>query len=321
LTKTNELLAPDCSVFKKESTLLRKIFSTRGCWSALPRILALMGLTVMSSFTPVKSEDGGAAASAKLGEIAQKVLVDIFRKRDVSTIDRYFAAQFVQHDPNMADGLSGMKAFVSELAASPATDITIYRILIDDERVLLHSRYEGIKNAPASSIAFDLFRFKYGKIVEHWGGQEPQSSARNLSGHTQVDGPTAVEDRDKTEVNRTLVQTYRNVITVQQHYDRIGEFLADNYIQHAVGVGDGIERLKARFASVVKPGALPTLVPRFYLADGNFVLSLVEAHTDPPTANFDLFRIADADAKIAEHWEVLSPIPPRDQWKNSNGPF
>ena len=273
----------------------------------------------MSSSTPTRSQDGSDAASAKLGETAQKVLVDIFRKRDVTVVDRYFVEPFVQHDPNMADGLSGMKAFVSEVAKSGSTDITIYRTLVDGDRVLVHSRYVGLKNAPGPLIAFDLFRFKDGKIVEHWGGQEPQVSARNLSGHTQVDGPTAVEDRDKTEVNRTLVQTYRNIITIQQHYDRIGEFLADNYIQHAVGVGDGIERLKARFATVVKPGALPTLVPRLYLADGNFVLSLVEAHTNPPTANFDFFRIADS--KIAEHWEVLSPIPPRDQWKNSNGPF
>jgi predicted SnoaL-like aldol condensation-catalyzing enzyme len=273
----------------------------------------------MSSFTSARSQDTATAASAKLGETAQKVLIDIFRKRDLAVIDRYFAEPFVQHDPNMADGLSGMKAFVSEVAKSRSKDITIYRMLVDGDRVLVQSRYVGLKNAPGPLVAFDLFRFKDGKIVEHWGGQEPQVSARNLSGHTQVDGPTAIEDRDKTEVNRTLVQTYRNVITVQQHYDRIGEFLADNYIQHAAGVGDGIERLKARFATVVKPGASPTLVPRFYLADGNFVLSLVEARTDPPTANFDLFRIADA--KIAEHWEVLSPIPPRDQWKNSNGPF
>jgi predicted SnoaL-like aldol condensation-catalyzing enzyme len=274
---------------------------------------------IMSSSGPTKSQNGGDAASTKLGETAQRVLVDIFRKKDVTVIDRYFAEPFVQHDPNMADGLSGMKALVSALAASPAADITIYRTLTDGERVLVHSMYQGLKNAPAPLVAFDLFRFKDGKIVEHWGGQEPQSSARNLSGHTQVDGPATVEDRDKTEANRTLVQTYRDVVTVQRHYDRIGEFLAENYIQHAVGVGDGIERLKARFAAVVKPGTLPTLVPRFYLADGNFVLSMVEARTDPPTANFDLFRIADN--KMAEHWEVLSPIPVRDQWKNPNGPF
>jgi predicted SnoaL-like aldol condensation-catalyzing enzyme len=115
------------------------------------------------------------------------------------------------------------------------------------------------------------------------------------------------------------LQTYRDVITVQQHYDRVDEFLADDYTQHAEGFGDGIERVKARYAVDVKPEASHVLTPRFYLADGNFVLSVVEYRSDPLTANFDLFRIANA--KIAEHWEVMSPIPPRAQWKNSNGPF
>jgi predicted SnoaL-like aldol condensation-catalyzing enzyme len=46
---------------------------------------------------------------------------------------------------------------------------------------------------------------------------------------------------------------------------------------------------------------------------------VVDAKTDPPKANYDLFRIANA--KIAEHWEVLAAIPPRAQWKNSNDPF
>jgi predicted SnoaL-like aldol condensation-catalyzing enzyme len=67
------------------------------------------------------------------------------------------------------------------------------------------------------------------------------------------------------------------------------------------------------------PCILVVLIPRLYVAQGNFVLSLVEARTDPPTANFDFFRIAHS--KIAELWEVLSPIPSRYQWKNSNGPF
>ena len=52
-------------------------------------------------------------------------------------------------------------------------------------------------------VAFDLFRFKDGKIVEHWGGQEPQAPP-NPSGHTQVDGPTDIADREKTEENREL---------------------------------------------------------------------------------------------------------------------
>jgi predicted SnoaL-like aldol condensation-catalyzing enzyme len=257
--------------------------------------------------------------SDALGANARQVMIDIFRKKDVTAVDRNFSKSLIQHDPNLADGSAGMESFAAEVASSPAADITIYRTLVDGDSVLLHSRYEGLKNAPGPLLAMDLFRFEDDKIVEHWGGQQPESSDRNLSGHTQVDGPTAVEDHEKTEANRTLIQTYREIITVQQHYDRIGEFLADNYTQHAEGFGDGIERVKARYAKDVKPGSSHVLTPRFYVADGNFVLSVVDARTDPPKVNFDLFRIANG--KIAEHWEVLSPIPPRDQWKNSNGPF
>jgi hypothetical protein len=42
-------------------------------------------------------------------------------------------------------------------------------------------------------------------------------------------------------------------------------------------------------------------------------------NAEPPTGNYDLFRVQNG--KIAEHWDVLSPIPPRNQWKNANGPF
>lgn len=298
--------------------MVRKMFSKRECLRTLPRILALTGLTIMTSFASTKSQSSAAAASTNLGETARNVLIDIFRKRDLTAVDRYFAEPFVQHDPNIADGLSGMKTFVSDVAKSPSTDITIYRTIVDGNRVLVHSKYIGMKNAPGPLIAFDLFRFKDGKITEHWGGQQPEATALNVSGHSQVDGPAVVRDRDKTQANLTLVRTYREVVMVQQHYDRIAEFVLDNFIQHASTIGDGIERLRARFSDVAKVGTA-VLIPRLYVAQGNFVLSLVEARTDPPTANFDLFRIADA--KIAEHWEVLSPIPPRDQWKNSNGPF
>jgi predicted SnoaL-like aldol condensation-catalyzing enzyme len=249
-----------------------------------------------------------------LGAKARQAMIDIFRNKDVTAVDRNFGESFRQHDPNLADGLAGMKALAAEIASSPAADITIFRTLVDGGLVVLHSRHEGL-----NLLAFDLFRFEGAEIVEHWGGQQPESSARNLSGHTQVDGPTVVADREKTDANRALLQTYREVITVQQHYDRIGDFLADDYAQHAEGFGDGIERVKARYAVDVKPGTSHFLTPRFFVADGNFVLSVVDHRTDPLTANFDLFRIADA--KIAEHWEVLSPIPPRDRWKNSNGPF
>jgi predicted SnoaL-like aldol condensation-catalyzing enzyme len=191
---------------------------------------------------------------------------------------------------------------------------------VDGDFVLLHSRYEGVGRYGGPAIAFDLFRFKDGKIVEHWGGQEPEAPP-NLSGRTQVDGPTEVLDREKTEANRTLVRTYRETVMVALRFDRIEEFIEGaHYAQHASKIGDGIAQLRGRIASVAKEGGQLHLSPRRFMAEGNFVLVLSEG--DLPTGHtalYDLFRVQNG--KIVEHWDVLTPIPPQDRRKNSNDPF
>jgi predicted SnoaL-like aldol condensation-catalyzing enzyme len=56
------------------------------------------------------------------------------------------------------------------------------------------------------------------------------------------------------------------------------------------------------------------------LAQGNFVLVISEgALGGQHTAFYDLFRVQDG--KIAEHWDVLEAIVPKEQWKNQNGKF
>jgi predicted SnoaL-like aldol condensation-catalyzing enzyme len=131
--------------------------------------------------------------SGDLGATARQAMISILRDRDTSAVDRYFAEPFIQHDPNVADGLPGLKAFVADVARSPKTDITIYRTVVDHDIVMLHSKYEGMPGFSGPVIAFDLFRFKNGKIVEHWGGQEAEEGL-NLSGRSQVDGATDVVD-------------------------------------------------------------------------------------------------------------------------------
>ena len=258
--------------------------------------------------------------SDTLGANARQAMIDIFRKKDPTAVDRYFGESLIQHDPHLADGPAGMKSLATEAASSPGADVTIYRTLVDGDFVLLHSRYQGLERYGGSAIAFDLFRFKDGRIVEHWGGQEPQAPP-NPSGRTQVDGPTEVLEREKTEANRTLVRTYRETVMVSLRFDRIEEFIdTAHYAQHASKIGDGVARLRDRIASVAKEGGRLHLTPRRFVAEGNFVLVLSEGDLPTgPTALYDLFRVENG--KIVEHWDVLTPIPQRDQWKNSNGPF
>jgi predicted SnoaL-like aldol condensation-catalyzing enzyme len=284
------------------------------------RLVLLIGITCLFSHSAAaQSQARKDVDVADLGAIARQAMIEIFWNRDSSAIDRFFSDRLVQHDPNITDGLSGMKAFVVEVMNSPTTNITIYRTLVDGNIVMLQSKYESWPGLSGPVIAFDLFRFEDRKIVEHWGGQTLETGP-NPSGHTQVDGPTIVADRERREANRTLVQSFKQVVTVELRFDRLDKFIeGDHYIQHASKVGDGTARMKARVSEVEKPAGAPVLIPRRYIADGNFVLCLVESRTEPPTANYDLFRVENG--KVAEHWDVLSVIPPENRWKNTNGAF
>jgi predicted SnoaL-like aldol condensation-catalyzing enzyme len=286
----------------------------------LRRLAVLIGIIcLLSDFAPARSQARNHPDTSDLGATVRQATIAIFRDRDSTAIDRFFSEPFVQHDPNIGEGLPGLRAFATELANSPTTNVTIYRTVVDGDVVMLHSKYEGWPGFSGPVIAFDLFRFKNGKIVEHWGGQTAEAGP-NPSGHTQVDGPTAVVDRKQTEANRTLVRNFKQAVTVELRFDRVDEFIdGDHYVQHASKVGDGTAQMKARVSGVVKPGATQVLIPRRYIAEGNFVLCLVEARTEPPTANYDLFRVENG--RIAEHWDVLSVIPPQNQWENANGAF
>jgi predicted SnoaL-like aldol condensation-catalyzing enzyme len=57
------------------------------------------------------------------------------------------------------------------------------------------------------------------------------------------------------------------------------------------------------------------------LGQGNFVLTLSEGTfgKDTPTAYYDLFRLEDG--QVVEHWDVITPIPAKSEWKNTNGKF
>ncbi len=76
--------------------------------------------------------------SDALGVQARDVMIDIVRKKDMTAVDRYFGETFVQHDPDLADGIAGMKSLAAEIAGT-AADISIFRTLTDGDLVALHS--------------------------------------------------------------------------------------------------------------------------------------------------------------------------------------
>jgi predicted SnoaL-like aldol condensation-catalyzing enzyme len=106
---------------------------------------------------------------------------------------------------------------------------------------------------------------------------------------------------------------------VSLRFDRIEEFIESaHYAQHASNIGDGIARLRDRIASVAKEGGQLFLPPGRFVAEGNFVLVLTEGELPPGKLRSTIcFRFENG--KIVEHWDVLTPIAPREQWKTGMG--
>jgi len=100
-----------------------------------------------------------------------------------------------------------------------------------------------------------------------------------------------------------------------------GYYDGDNYIQHNPQIPDKVSGLGAALQAMAKQGiTLKYTKTHKVLGEGNFVLAMSEGHLGSQLdAFYDLFRVENG--KIAEHWDVIQPIPPKNEWKNENGKF
>lgn len=225
--------------------------------------------------------------------------------------------KYIQHNLGITDGLEGFGALLSQLPPNSAKVNTV-RAFQDGDYVFTHTEY----NFFGPKIGFDIFRFEDSKIVEHWDNLQETPAKPNPSGHTMVDGATEIKDRDKTEENKALVSNFVDDILVNGRMEKLaGYFDGDNYIQHNPNIPDQLSGLGATLEALGKQGILLKYDKiHKVLGEGNFVLVVSEGHFGKDyNAFYDLFRVENG--KIAEHWDVIEPIAPKEEWKNNNGKF
>ena len=117
--------------------------------------------------------DGPTSADAAADTAAGKALVtafldDILVHGRLEKLTGYIDADnYTQHNPNIADGLSGLGEALAAMAAAGVTMTyaKVHRVLGEGNFVLSVS--EG-SFAGAHVAFYDLFRVANGRIVEHW---------------------------------------------------------------------------------------------------------------------------------------------------------
>lgn len=247
---------------------------------------------------------------------------DLLKKflKGIETGDAMAAAvvneeKYIQHNPQTHEGSEGIATLFARLAKT-SPRVTFFRVFEDGDFAFAHIEYDF------SSVraAFEVFRFEDGRAVEHWDNIQPIQGP-NSSGHGMLDGTTEITDLDRTEANRSFASSFTSEVLIGRAFERLGDYVADDLVQHNPDTGGGIDALRARLTA--KGNGDPAIrYDRLHrvLAEGNFVLCASEgARNGVHTSFYDLYRIAEG--RIVEHWDTIEAIPPRSEWKNDNGKF
>ncbi len=123
--------------------------------------------------------------TAENKELVKNFVNDVLLGKNPDKITEYISTEkYLQHNPNVGDGLAGLGKALEDLAKAgmPMKFEKNHRILGEGNFVLSVSEGEFLKKHVAF---YDLFRIENGKIVEHWDTIEEipeKSNWKNTNG-------------------------------------------------------------------------------------------------------------------------------------------
>jgi predicted SnoaL-like aldol condensation-catalyzing enzyme len=295
--------------------------------------IALLGSQLLAQVpvTPnVRSASELAKDSDKRLE-ANKMLVlnlvrEVLEARHMDLADKYLAADFIQHNPNAANGLPALKEYFSRLgttprAIKPAIERPVVALIAEGDLVIIVSARELTDPKDASrkytTTAFDMYRIQNGKVAEHWDAATKTAEGPAVVSSPVIVDPRAVEvlakSRDRNlAANKTLVVNLWREIIEARHADLIDKYFSPTFIQHAPNMVPGLEGIRNMLSRGQPQPIEPALKRKVtaMIAEGDLVVMAVPRElTDPrdpsrkyTTTAIEMYRIENG--KIAEHWDA-----------------
>jgi len=104
--------------------------------------------------------------------LATSIIRDVLMGQNPNNITNYIAIDYIQHNPQIDNGLQGIQDAVAYLTSinNMFQYNTIYKVIGEGNFVLTVS--EGTWNGTSNAF-YDLFRMENGKAVEHWDVIQP----------------------------------------------------------------------------------------------------------------------------------------------------
>ena len=139
-----------------------------------------MRLAMLAAVVLVASSTSPWAADAEANkQLYRNFMDDVWNKRQPSAIDRYLAANFIEHNKNIPAGLEGRRQFAAALQAGFSDyHAEIQSVVAEGDFVVARVEWTGTQDGPfqgrpatGNKLRFstaDFFRVENGKFADHW---------------------------------------------------------------------------------------------------------------------------------------------------------
>ena len=273
----------------------------------------------------VENPDHEQLLSSAAPELAanKRLVYDMWRTLidagDTQAAEQYFAADYIQHNPNADTGRAAVLDFFARpggpLEVPDRVQGKLVAIVAEKDYVALVRVDEYEQPRPYTTTWFDLFRIEAGLIAEHWdhGRLPPGGSPSAYVPPSEAPDQQAVlaSDDPRLAANKELVHEMWRTLLDAQQVEEAPRFLAEGYIQHNPLANTGLQGFLAFFRQFAQPRPVQPDIAGFVtmIAEGDLVvLATLRPYDDASvpytTTWFDMFRVSDG--LLVEHWDTAT---------------
>lgn len=254
---------------------------------------------------------------AQNGRLVLDVHTRLFNQHDTGVLNTHFTEDFIEHSPLVANDREGLRRLVLECGEGLTYENV--RVIEDGDFVALHGKFKGLEEQDL--VGFDIYRVVDGKLAEHWDNLVP-AAAPNVSGRTQLDGPTRPDLDADTEKNRTLVVEFFQKTLIGGDYSGFEEYGRDRqFAMHSPDIGDGVPAV-IDFLTALRDSGEGLVYDRIHrtVAQGDFVLTHSEGSIAGVRHSYcELWRVEDG--AVVELWDAISEVPLDEDAVHDHGVF
>jgi len=133
-------------------------------------------------------------------KVVQEFFEVVFQNHDLNAVSRYMHEDYIQHNPDVDQGMKGFVAFhKGYFAAIPDSFATINRMIAEDDMVFVYYTITGTHTGEGflhykptgNKINFDvvdMYRLRDGKLCEHWDVADTRALFTQVGGLKEVNG-------------------------------------------------------------------------------------------------------------------------------------